>query len=92
MKTSSNTHDALGDVVSDGAELAADVVDGLTDVAEVAIDTVASTGRVGVRIVGRTFRFIARRPREVLAVVVIVAAVVAVLGCLKSNSADSSAA
>ena len=99
MNTLSTSHDTLGDVaasmgdvVSDGAELAADLVDGLTDVAEVAIDTIASTSRVGVRLVGRTVRFIARRPREVLAGVVIVAAIVAVLGYLKSNSAESSAA
>ena len=92
MNTLSTTHDALGDVVSDGAELAGDLVDGLTDVAEVAIDTIASTRRVGVRVLGRTFRFFARRPREVLVAVVIVAAVAVVLGYLKSNSADSSAA
>ena len=99
MNTLSTSQDALGDVassmgdvVSDGAELAADLVDGLTDVADVAIDTIASTSRVGVRLVGRTFRFIARRPREVLVAVVIVAAVAAVLSYLKSNSADSSAA
>ena len=99
MNTLSTTHDALGDVassmgdvVSDGAELAADLVDGLTDVAEVAIDTIASTSRVGVRVLGRTIRFVARHPREVIVGVAIVAAVIAVLGYLKSNSADSSAA
>lgn len=99
MKTLSITQDTLGDVAesvseiaSSSADLAADLVDDLTDVAEVAIDAIAGTSRVGVRLVGRTIGFVARRPRDVIAGVVIVAAVIAVIGYLKSRSADSSAA
>lgn len=91
MKTLSTAQDTFGDIVEDGADLAADLVDDLTDVAEVAIDTIASTSRVGVRVVGRAVRFVARHPREVIAGIAVVAVLAAVLGYLKSNSADASA-
>ena len=96
MKTLSTAQDTIGDLAgsvgtlaSDGADLAADLVDDLTDVAEVAIDTIASTSRVGVRFVGRTVGFVARHPREVLAGIALVAVVAAVLGYLKSSSNDA---
>jgi len=73
MSTRSTTHaafdevtDALGAVISTGGDVLADITPAIEDVADAAIDTVAATGRVGVRIVTRTVRFVARHPREVL--------------------------
>ena len=53
--------------------------------ADAAIDTVAATGRIGVRIVTRTVRFVARHPREVLIGVGLVAVCLGVLRLVKSS-------
>lgn len=80
---------SIGDVASDGGELVADLVSDLAHVAESAVGTVAAASVIGIRAVGRTAAFAARRPREVVAVVVVVAAVLALVGYLRSRSEKS---
>jgi hypothetical protein len=97
MNTLNTTQDALGtvahsvgDIVTEGGEFVADLASDLAEVAEAAVSTIAATSVVGIRALGRTVAFAARRPREVVAGVVVVAVVVALVGYLKSRSADPS--
>ncbi len=77
--------DAAGDAVGD-------VADDLVDLAEVAVSTAAVAGRAGFRIIGRTIRFVARHPREVLAGVVVVTVAVAAIKMVRSRSASNQTA
>ena len=91
-----DTTDAIGSAVSavpvDSAvdavgELAGDVGDLAIDVVEAA----AATTRVGVRLTVRTFRFIVRHPRGVLAGLVILVALGAIAGYVGNRDSSNTA-
>lgn len=77
-----DTIDVLGDVVEDLGEFALDAV-------EAAAATVTSTSRVGIRLVTRTARFVARHPREVFAGLVLVTLFAGVVAYLGKRDADA---
>ncbi len=83
--------DAFGTVISTGTEAFADITPDLEDIADAAIDTVAATGRISIRIVTGTIRFVARHPREVLIGAGLVAVCVVVLRYLSSSSSSHDA-
>ncbi|MDW3216043.1 MAG: hypothetical protein R8G01_18750 [Ilumatobacteraceae bacterium] len=84
----SNTQVAV-DVVDAAGDAIGDVTEDLADLAEAAASTAAVVGRTGFRIVGRTIRFVARHPREVLAGVVIVTVAAAAARFVRSRSSES---
>lgn len=84
--TLENVAHSLGPIAIDGGELVADLASDLAEVAEAAVSAVATISVVGIRALGRAVSFAARRPREVIVGVAVVAAVLAVLGYLKSRS------
>lgn len=83
-----NAAQAALDGVSDAFDVVADLTDDVDDIADAAIEAVAATGRVGVRLVTRTVRFVGRHPRQVLIAVGLVALAVAVFGARKASGSD----
>jgi hypothetical protein len=81
--------DAVGSMVSGGGDIIADLAPDLEDIADAAIDTVAATGRIGVRLVTRSIRFVARHPREVLVTAGLVAMTLAIAGYFRSRASDA---
>ena len=74
-----DTVDMVGDAVGD-------ITHDVADLAEAAVAVVAVTGRVGLRVVGRTIRFVARHPRDVLAGIVLVTVAMAAVKFVRSRS------
>lgn len=90
LATVEDVAQAVGDVIAVPIDVGGDLIDDITpelgEIADAAVSTVAATGRVGVRLATRTVRFIARRPKEVMIGLVVVATALAVLSYLKSRS------
>jgi len=90
MSRRNKTQAVAGDVVDIVGDTIGDFTDDLGDIAEVAVTAVAETSVVGIRLVTRAVRFVARHPREVLAGVAVIAVAITVVSMLKSQSDSSS--
>lgn len=94
--TLSSAQDAASDVVdvvagamSASAELVEDITPDLAEVVESAVDAVASTSKVAVRLSSKVLRFVARHPKEVLTAIAIVAVTLGALGYLTKRSDET---
>lgn len=70
---SSDTAGAVAGAVGAGIELVDELAPDVVDVVESAAETVVSTGRLAIRIITKTLRFVARHPKGVLIGVAVVA-------------------
>jgi hypothetical protein len=85
----SNTQVAA-DAVDTVGDAFGDITHDLADLAEAAVAVAAVSGRVGLRIVSRTVRLLARHPREALAGIVVVTVMVAAIKLVRSSSTSRS--
>lgn len=94
--TSSTAQDAASDVLdvvagtmNAGVELVEDITPDLTEVVESAVDAVASTSKVAVRLSSKVLRFVARHPKEVLTAIAVVAVALGALGYFSKRSDET---
>lgn len=82
---------AVSDALSAGVELVDDVTPDLVDAVEAAVDTVASTSKFTIRLASKVVRFVARRPKEVLIGIALIAVVAGAVSYLSQRSSDANA-
>lgn len=80
----------VGDVLSDGLEAGADLLDEIgpdvVELADAAVVTAVVSGRIGFRLLSRTLRFVGHHPKQALIGIVVIAAIGAVASYVCSNS------
>lgn len=90
MDTVGDVAVVVGDVVSGGLDMGADLLDeigpDLVDLADAAAVTAVASGRIGFRLLSRTLRLVGRHPKQALIAVVVIAVAGAVASYVCSNS------
>lgn len=79
----------VGEVVSEGLDIGADLLDevgpDLVDLADAAAVAAVASGRIGFRLLSRVFRFMGRHPKQALIGIVVIAVVGAVASYVCSD-------